>query len=262
MPIGPQRLPFFEHIAELRKRLGIVVIVLVIASSVLYVDTFSDPIWHWLLAPIQTAWHAVYPDKPPFTPTVFGPFETFTFRFKVAFFAALVLTSPVIIWQFMMFFLPALHKKERRWFIPTFFFAVLFFLAGASFAYLVIMEPAFKFMFAQGGEMVSVTPYAEKFMSGLGLLLVGFGMAFELPIAVFYAIGFGLIPYRSLRANWRYSYSVLAIIAAVATPDWSPVTMGLLGASLVVLYEGSLLFSRMAFAKRIKEQEQAAIESA
>lgn len=252
MPIGPKRLPFFEHVAELRQRLVIIAITLFVGSTILYLDMFYEPILGWILAPIDH----LLPDGL----NVFGPFESFTFRFKVAFFAALVIFSPIIIWQVMAFFLPALKPKERKWLFPTFVAAVVLFLAGASFAYFVIMRPAFEFMFAQGGDLVTIIPSADRFASGIGLLLVGFGMAFEIPIIVFYAIGFGLIPYKKLRANWRYVYAGLAIVAAIATPDWSPWTMGGLAVALLVLYEGSLALARVAFAKRIREQEELALE--
>lgn len=256
MPISPKRLPFFEHIAELRRRLVIVVLTLFVGSTVLYFDPMFTWILDWVLAPIRE----MIPGSGKLN--VFGPFETFTFRFKVALFASIVVFSPIIIWQVMGFFLPALKPKERKWVVPTFGAATALFLSGAGFAYGVIMKPAFQFMFTQGGDMVQIVPSADKFLTGIGLLLVGFGLAFEIPILVFYAIGFGLIPYRKMRENWRFSYCGLAIVAAVATPDWSPVTMGLLGGSLVVLYEGSLLLARIAFAKRIKEQAAFAAELA
>lgn len=254
MPITPQRAPFFEHIAELRQRLVIIALTLFVGSTILYMEVFYDPILQWVLAPID---HLL----PPEGVVVFGPFESFTFRFKVAFFAAMVLFSPIIIWQVMAFFLPALKPNERKWLIPTFASAVVLFLSGAAFAYFVIMRPAFEFMFAQGGDLVRILPGADRFLTGIGLLLVGFGMSFEIPIVVFYSIGFGLIPYRKLRANWRYVYAGLAVVAAVATPDWSPWTMGGLAVSLLALYEGSLALARIAFAKRIREQAQLALEA-
>ena len=254
MPIGPKRLPFFQHLAELRQRMVIIILTIVVGSSVLYFDPFFSVILGWVLAPIDQL-------IPGGKLNVFGPFESFTFRFKVALFASIVVFSPVIIWQIMAFFLPALKPNERKWFVPSFAASVLLFVSGAAFAYYVIMTPAFTFMFAQGGDLVSLIPSADKFLTGIGLLLVGFGMAFEIPILVFYAIGFGLIPYAKLRENWRYVYTGLAIIAAVATPDWSPVTMGALGGSLLALYEGSLVLARIVFSKRIKEQQLALTES-
>ncbi len=247
MPISPQRLPFFQHLAEFRQRLVIMIITVAVGSSILYFDPFFSAILAWLLAPLDSL-------IPGGQLTVFGPFETFTFRFKVSLFASIVIFSPILIWQILAFFLPALKPKERRWFLPSFAATVLLFLGGAAFAYYVIMTPAFEFMFAQGGDMVSLLPAADRFLTGIGLLLVGFGIAFEIPIVVFYSIGLGFIPYKKLRESWRYVYSALAVVAAVATPDWSPVTMGALGGSLVVLYESSLLLARIVFSKRIKEQ--------
>jgi sec-independent protein translocase protein TatC len=254
MPIEPKRLPFFEHVAELRQRLLIIVITISIGSTILYFEPFFSTILGWLLAPID---HLL----PPEGLAIFGPFESFTFRFKVSLFAAIVVFSPIIVWQVLAFFVPALKPNERKWVLPTFLASALLFLAGAGFAYGVIMQPAFEFMFAQSGDMLTLIPSADRFLTGIGLLLIGFGLAFEIPIVVFYAIGFGVIPYKKLRASWRYVYAGLALVAAVATPDWSPVTMGLLGASLVVLYEASLLLARFVFGKRIREQEALAAEA-
>ncbi len=253
MPVEPKRLPFFEHIAELRQRLIIIAITLFVGATALYFDPFFTWILDFVLAPI----HDMIPDG---RLRVFGPFETFTFRFKVSLFASIVVFSPILIWQVLSFFLPALKPNEKKWVLPSFFVAVILFLSGAAFAYGVIMRPAFEFMFSQGGELIEIVPSADRFLTGIGLLMIGFGLAFEIPIVVFYSIGFGLIPYRKLRESWRYAYSGLAVVAAVATPDWSPVTMGLLGGSLIVLYEGSLLFARVAFRKRIREQQAVAAE--
>lgn len=255
MPIGPRRLPFFEHIAELRKRLLIVITAVLLLSTVLYIEVFYNAIWGWITAP-------VLPMLPEGGFVTLGPFEMFTFRFKVSLFASVVLTSPITIWQTLAFFLPALKPKERLYVVPTFFAAIALFAVGVAFAYGVILEPAFEFMLAQGGDLVRALPDANRYLTGISLLMIGFGLAFQIPIAVFYSIGFGLIPYGKLRANWRYVYSGLAVIAAVATPDWSPVTMGLLGGALAVLYEGSMLLARVAFAKRIREQEREARELA
>lgn len=255
MPIGPRRLPFFEHVAELRQRLVIIAITLLVGSTILYFEPLYEPIWAFVTAPII---HLIPGGKF----VVLGPFEAFTFRFKVSLFASIVLFSPVIIWQVLAFFLPALKPTERRWVVPTFFAAILLFFAGAAFVYTVIMEPAFTFMLSQGGDLVQNLADANKYLTGIGLMMIGFGMAFEIPIVVFYSIGFGLIPYRKLRQNWRYVYAGLAVIAAIATPDWSPVTMGALGGSLILLYEGSIALARVAFAKRIREQERAAAELA
>jgi sec-independent protein translocase protein TatC len=254
MPIQPKRLPFFEHIAELRQRLVVIAVTLFVGSTILYFDPFFPAILGWLLDPIRDL-------LPAEGLTIFGPFEAFTFRFKVALFAAIVVFSPILIWQVLAFFLPALRPAERKWVVPTFIAAVILFLGGAGFAYFVIMEPAFEFIFAQAGDMVQIIPSADRFLGGLTMMLVGFGLSFEIPIVVFYSIGFGLISYKKIRENWRFVYTGLALVAAVATPDWSPVTMGALMGALAVLYEASLLLAKYAFASKIKEQEALAIDT-
>ncbi|MCL2503937.1 MAG: twin-arginine translocase subunit TatC [Coriobacteriia bacterium] len=288
MPIGPRRLPFFQHLAELRNRLMIILLTVTVGSLVLYSDIFYWPILEFVFKPIRHLVEYIF---------VTNPFESFTFRFKISLFAAVVILSPVIIYQILAFLLPALKPKEQKWVIPTIAVAVVLFLSGVVFSYTVVMRPAFEFMFAQakivqpvvenaggipgiiqtwttnvqqwfanllgvststgggdtgGDSIVGTLPNADTYLTGVLLLLLGFGAAFEVPIVVFYAIGFGLIPYHSLRGSWRYVYTILAIVAAVATPDWSPVTFGLAFGALLVLYEGSLLFARVVFAKRIK----------
>ncbi|MDP2232242.1 MAG: twin-arginine translocase subunit TatC, partial [Actinomycetota bacterium] len=188
--------------------------------------------------------------------TIFGPFEGFTFKFKVALYVTLVFTSPILIWQVLAFFLPALKPKERRYFVPTFIAAVLLFVAGNWFCYSVVLAKAFEWLIGQAAGL-QVIPAAPAFLTGITLLMLGFGLAFELPVVVFYLIAFGIVPYKKMRENWRVAYVALLIVASVATPDWSPVTMGALFAALLVLYEGSLALARVLLVKRIRAQQAA-----
>ena len=80
---------------------------------------------------------------------------------------------------------------------------------------------------------------------------LGFGFAFELPLIVFYLVIFDVIPYKKLRGSWRTVYVVLMVICAVVTPDASPVTMLLMFAAMIMLYEGSLLIARVVLGRRI-----------
>ena len=87
------------------------------------------------------------------------------------------------------------------------------------------------------------------------MMLLGFGIGFELPVIVFYLVIFNIVPYAKLRASWRVVYVVLMLVASAATPDWSPGTMGGLYLALVVLYEASMLLARVALRKRIAAQK-------
>ncbi len=114
---------FIEHLDELRKRIVIVAVVVGTASMVLYYWAWD--IYAFLMEPLSP-----YLGDDPFV--LFGPFDAFTFRFKVSLYAALVITSPIIIRQVLAFFLPALKPKERRYFVPTVIVAVALFLSRRS----------------------------------------------------------------------------------------------------------------------------------
>jgi sec-independent protein translocase protein TatC len=173
----------------------------------------------------------------------------------VGLYGSLVIGSPIILWQILAFFLPALRPKERKYVIPTFFALVIFFAAGVAFCYEIIMKTAFGWMISQAWGTVQVLPDARQYFSGATLLMLGFGIAFELPVVIFYLVVFNIVPYRKLRQNWRVAYVVLMVVASIATPDWSPVTMGALFGALVGLYEGSLALARIILAKRIAAQK-------
>ena len=251
MPVGPKRMSVWDHIEELRRRIIVTVGVLVVVAGVLY-GFFAWDILEWVMTPV-----APYLDGQQLN--LLGPFEAFTFRFKVALYGAIVVTSPLIIYQILAFFTPALRPKEQRYFVPTLFTAVLLFLAGNAFCYFVVLGPAFQWITAQaaGTDIVAVLPEASRYLTGVVMLLLGFGLAFEIPIVIFYLVAFDVVSYKKMRSNWRTAYVVLMVVAAVATPDWSPVTMGLLFGALLLLYEGSLFFARVVLSKRIKAQREA-----
>jgi sec-independent protein translocase protein TatC len=239
----------WDHIEELRRRIIVTVGAIVVASVVLYF--FSWEILEVVMAPVSP-----YLDGEQLN--ILGPFEAFTFRFKVALYAAIVLCSPIIIYQILAFFTPALRPREQKYFLPTFLIGVLLFLAGNAFAYFVVLGPAFEWMLSQAdSDIVRVLPEASRYLTGVVMLLLGFGLAFEIPIVIFYLVAFDVVSYKKMRSSWRVAYVVLMIIAAVATPDWSPVTMGLLFGALLLLYESSLFIARIVLSKRIKAQAEA-----
>ena len=241
-------MPFFDHIAELRKRLIVIAAVVLIGSTTLYF--WAPQIYDFVMRPVLTI--PALADKPM---NILGPWGTFGLRFTVALYASIIIGSPIILWEIMAFFLPALKPKERKYVIPTFFAMILLFAGGVAFCYWKIIATAFGWMVAQAWGSVQVLPDARLYFSGATLLMLGFGLAFQLPVIVFYLVLFNIVPYGTLRKNWRVVYVALMIAASVATPDWSPVTMGALFAALIGLYELSMLLARVLLAKRIAQQK-------
>lgn len=251
MPIGPARMPLFDHLGELRMRLVRIVVCLLVGVCVFY---FATPtMGQFLMIPIAE----YLPKGPDGLPSFMAidPFEAFSTRFKISIWAAIVACSPVILWQLLAFFLPALKPNERKWFIPTFAAAVALFIVGTVFCYCIILNPAFQWLTDQAyGMSAQVLPQASSYLDIIIKFEIGFGFAFELPVVVFYLVIFDIIPYKKMRGQWRTIYVVLMVLCAMITPDASPITMLLMFAALVVLYEASLLLARIVLSKRIKKQ--------
>ncbi len=253
MPIGPARMPLFDHLGELRMRLVRIVACLAVAVCVFYMA--APQMGQFLLIPIA--------DFLPFNPetgyvdlVALDPFEAFAVRFEISFFFGVVATSPVILWQLLAFFLPALKPKERKWFVPTFVVGVFLFVLGTVFCYLVILNAAFQWLTDQAMGLGYVEPRMNSYIDIIIKFEIAFGFAFELPLVIFYLVIFDVIPYKKLRESWRMVYIVLMVLCAVITPDASPVTMLLLFAALIALYELSLLLARIVLARRIKRQDE------
>lgn len=251
MPIGPARMSLMDHLGELRMRLVRIVVALLIATLVFYMAT--PTIAQFLLAPVAE-----------FLPqdgngnallNVLGAFDAFAVRFSMSLWTALVATMPIILWQILAFFLPALKPKERKWFIPTFAAAVVLFILGTVFCYCIILNPAFQWLTDQASGFATVLPEAGSWVDIIIKFEIGFGIGFEMPLIVFYLVMFKVVPYEKLRARWREVYVGLLIFSAVVTPDASPVTMGLMFAAMIGLYELSLLVARVALKRRNKNAE-------
>ena len=252
MPIGPARMPLMEHLGELRMRLVRIVVVLLVAVCVFYLA--SGTMGQFLLLPIAD--FLPHAEDGTVELSFLNAFDPFTVKFKIAFWMSVVATSPIILWQILAFFLPALKPNERKWFIPTFVAAVALFIFGTVFCYLIILHPAFQWLTDQVAGLGTVEPNAASYVDVIIKFEIGFGIAFELPIIIFYLVIFNIVPYKKLRSSWRYVYVGLMVFSAMVTPDANPVTMLLMFAALIALYELSLLVSRIVLRKRIKKQEE------
>lgn len=242
MPIGPARMPLMDHLGELRRRVTIIIVSVLICAVIVYMATptiiqiFIDPIRRFLPNDGSLA--------------IMSSLGGFTIRFKVAVFCAVIICSPIVIWEIMAFFLPALKPNERRWVVPTVAALVVLFFFGMVFCYFVIQPAAFGWMVEQSSAIATVIPNAEDYLNIMMLLELGFGVGFELPLVIFYLSIFHLVPYSFFRSNWRFVYVGLLVLSAFTTPDASPVTMFFMFAALVLLYEISLAVARYIIVAR------------
>lgn len=246
MPIGPARMPIMDHIGELRRR--IVIILVALAITICFMYLLAPYLIQFLMLPVSDYIENIY---------VTGAFEGFSLKFRVALFMSVLVCSPLIFWEILAFLLPALRPNERRYVLPTFFISVFLYVLGMVFCYCFCLAPAFQFLTTESMSIGQILPQATDYLKYIILFELAFGLAFELPLVVFFLILFNIVPYKKMRSNWRIIYVVLLVLAAVVTPDASPVTMGIMFAALVALYEVSLAAARVALMRKIKRERLA-----
>ena len=241
MPIGPARMPIMDHLGELRRRVTIIVVSVIVCALIVY---FATPaLIELMIGQIEAAMRGA-------TLVVTTVLGGFTIRFKVALFFSVIICSPIIIWEVLAFFLPALKPNERKWVVPTVAAMVFLFFLGMVFCFFVVQSAAFGWLLDQSFEIGTIMPSAEDYLDIYMLLEIGFGLAFQLPLVIFYLSILHLVPYRTFRQQWRIVYVAFMVLSAVVTPDASPVTMVLMFAVLIALYEVALAVSRYVIIAR------------
>ena len=234
------------HIADLRKRLAISTITVVVMFFACF--SFYEPILEWMMAPVK---HAL----PAGTSMIAVEIqETFFTAMKVAFFGGFIISLPVIFWQLWLFLAPGLYDHEKKLVVPFVFFATLMFLLGASFAYYIVVPVGFDFLIAFGNSVVSVLPSIGKYVGFFTKLLIGFGIAFELPVITFFLAKIGLVNDQMLKDFFRYAVVLIFIVAAVLTPP-DVISQVLMAAPLLILYGVSIYIAKV-FNPAQKEEEE------
>jgi sec-independent protein translocase protein TatC len=167
-----------------------------------------------------------------------GPADPFMFSLHLAFFGGLILASPFVLYFVGQFVMPALKIREKKHFMPAFYFGTVLFLGGVSFAYFGVMPAAIKFAVLYSNWMGVKVPLwnAVDYSSFLIKFMLGMGVGFELPVVLLALVKIGLLNYRKLAAMRRYMIVGNLILGALLTTP-EVVTQICMAISLQVLYE-------------------------
>lgn len=223
------------HLAELRKRLSISLVAILVMFLVCF--SFWQPILAWMIAPLK----AVLPDGSNVIFT--GVQEPFFTAMKVAFFTGFILSLPVIFWQFWLFVAPGLYENEKRLVIPFVSAATLMFLMGAAFCYYVVVPLAFGFLIAFGSALFTALPSIGEYVGFFTKILFGFGISFEMPVVIFFFAKLGLVDDKMLKDFFRYAIVIIFTIAAILTPP-DILSQFLMATPLTILYGISILVAK------------------
>jgi sec-independent protein translocase protein TatC len=232
-----KRMPFLDHLEELRWRIIWSLLSVVAAAVGCYF--FVDQIVAILVHPAPKDIKLIF----------LSPTEAFMTYLKVAGYAGLVVAFPFVAWQFWRFVMPGLYAKERKAVGPIVLFTVLCFLAGAVFAYMLIIPFGLKFLLSYQSDFLVANITIGKYLSFVVTLLLVFGMVFELPVLAYFLSLIGLLTPEFLRKKRRYGILIIFIVAAILTPP-DAFTQTMLAIPLLFLYEISIWVSAAVNRKR------------
>jgi len=229
--------PLASHITAIKRRLLIVGVTVAAAFALAF--AYAAQLIDWFKRP--------FPDDLIF----YGPTEALFAAIKISFFGAVVLSFPVILYQFWKFVQPGLLPREQRWAIPLFCLAAAFFASGLVFSNLVILPLVIQFFvgFGMDRELTPQLGVGTYIDFNVKFLLI-FGFAFELPLVLSLMARAGIVS-ASLLSSYRRHFALAAlIISAIVTPDATLFTMLLMAIPLMVLYEFGIVGARM-FGSRV-----------
>lgn len=236
-PEGPEddvHLSLRDHLLELRQRLKWAVIWLGLGFCAAYY--WSQPIFHYMMMPVFNALPAG--EKALHFSSSIEPFMIYL---KVGLYAGLFVAFPMIFWQVWLFIAPGLYRRERRKVLPFVLAATVFFIGGAVFCYKVILPPAFEFLINAAGPDIKPVLMMDDQLSLVMMMLLAFGIIFELPLILTLLAMIGLVDYKFLSKYRRHAIVVNVIIAAVVTPTGDPFNLALMALPMLLCYELGIL---------------------
>lgn len=241
-----KELTLIDHLIELRDRILKSIVVLVLLFLALFY--FSNDIYTYVAEPLldalpeNTSMIAIDPTAPFFAP------------FKLTFYVAFMLAAPYILFQLWSFIAPGLYKNEKEIAIPLFISSVVLFYAGIAFARYILFDIIFGFFISVAPEGIQVAPDISSFLSFALTLFFAFGIAFEIPIAVFLCIWAGLVEPESLTGKRPYVVVGCFVVAMLLTPP-DPFTQSMLAFPMWALFELGIVAGRVVGKRKQKEDE-------
>ena len=236
------RMSLIDHIRELRNRVVKIVLALLVGTSIGLIPVVYNRVWSFVEHPFcaakingATGCHKLGDQL-----VLAGILDPFMLRVQVAFFFGLVLTSPIWLYQIWAFVAPGLYRREKRWtyaFVGT---AAPLFLIGAGIAYFA-MSRGLRYLLGLTPHGVLNLPPVSTYLGYFFGMLLGFGLAFELPLFLLVLNVAGVLSHQFFRKWRRIIIFAVFVFAGIASPSPDPITMLLLAGPCVVLVEAAEL---------------------
>jgi sec-independent protein translocase protein TatC len=234
-PDSEARMSFLEHLDELRVRLTVSAIAIVVGFLIAF--AFSSYVFDFIMKPLQAA-------LPPGGRLIYTePAEAFLLYLKISALAGIVLAAPVVIWQLWLFIAPGLYQHEKRYAIPFVLISSFFFVAGAAFSHFLVFPFAWRFFASFNTDYVEFMPRIAPAFSLYSKLMLAMGAVFQMPTLVFFLARMGVVSGRQLLRYTKYAILIIFIVAAIITPGPDVVSQCLVAAPMLMLYGFSILIA-------------------
>lgn len=246
-PEGDQPMSFFDHLAELRKRLLRSVIALVGGFILAWV--YVADLRELLTQPLADAWMSIdqlvaLEPKPKLQNL--GVFDAFLVDIRIAVTAALFVAGPIVFYQVWQFVAPGLYAREKKVVIPFAATSAVMFIGGALFCYFTVVPIATQWFLEYplgdgASENVSILPAYTfgDYIKYMTRLLLAFGVVFEFPLLIFFLARIGAVTHKTLIRHWKISVVGAFVVGAFLTPP-EPITQMLMAVPMVVMYFASV----------------------
>ena len=221
------------HLIELRKRLGISVLTIIVFAFVAF--GFNEQIITFAKEPLMGI-----VDGDPFI----GGIGIFFTALKISIFTGFLFALPVVFSQLWAFIAPGLYDNEKKYVLPFVTISTFMFFLGASFAYYLVIPLGFEFLWMFAGNLVNFLQTLDEYIGIFTKILFGFGVAFELPVILFFLGVLGLVDDKNLKDFFGYAVLIIFVFAAILTPP-DVITQLLMAGPLILLYGLSIVIVRM-----------------
>ncbi|WP_327711957.1 twin-arginine translocase subunit TatC [Streptomyces sp. NBC_00464] len=236
---GEGRMPLADHLRELRNRLLIAVVAVIVITSI--TAFFYQDLIDFLIRPILESVGCTDGQKkqangrPCAEMTVNGLVAPFSIALKVSLMAGVLFSTPVWLYQLWAFLAPGLHKNEKKYALSFVGAGVPLFCVGAALAYILMPQTAAVLLDFTPDNTTNLLP-VDDYLDIVTRMVIVFGLAFELPLLLVLLNFTGVLTAKRLGSWWRAMIMGITVFAAVATPTGDPLTMVVLAAPIVLLY--------------------------
>jgi len=245
------RMPFIEHLRELRDRVRKAGIFFMLAFVLCWY--FSDQIFTWLEGPLRASWDVAKLGE--FKTNYKALTEPFWVSMSIGLWAGVFVASPFIFYQLWKFIAPGLYKRERRITVAFSVFSAVFFVSGALFCYYFVLGNLYHFLLSYSTEELKPMIVMGEYLDLTRDMMLAFGAVFELPLLILFLAMVGLVTHRGLWKFNRWFIVVAFVVGAILTPSPDVVSQIMMATPMIVLYNLSIILAWYVTRRRERAEE-------